>query len=110
MSILTPELKAAWIAALRSGQFEQGTAGLKTWDGKVCCLGVLGLIHPDFVSMAGSCKFLSWRFKCSNGFFTTSLPRSILPSSIQEELIHLNDGEQRPFPQIANWIEKNPEI
>jgi len=29
-----------WVAALRSGQYEQGKHCLKTADGKFCCLGV----------------------------------------------------------------------
>ena len=35
---MTPEQKQ-WIAALRSGAYEQGTEWLEK-DGKFCCLGV----------------------------------------------------------------------
>lgn len=34
-------VKALWLAALRSGDYEQGHGALKTVDGKYCCLGVL---------------------------------------------------------------------
>jgi hypothetical protein len=34
------EIKAQWVAALRSGEYEQGTGYLNA-DGKYCCLGVL---------------------------------------------------------------------
>lgn len=40
MSKMNPEIKAKWIAALRSGEYEQR----RTWlcvDGLYCCLGVL---------------------------------------------------------------------
>ena len=38
-SLLEPEFKAQWCAALRSGKYEQGTKNLLK-DGKYCCLGV----------------------------------------------------------------------
>lgn len=41
---LKPEVKAAWVTALRSGEYEQGTGCLnKLVDGeeRYCCLGVL---------------------------------------------------------------------
>jgi hypothetical protein len=37
---MNPEIKAQWVADLRSGEFEQGTGRLNR-DGKLCCLGVL---------------------------------------------------------------------
>jgi hypothetical protein len=35
------DIKAQWVAALRSGEFEQGKTALKTNEGSYCCLGVL---------------------------------------------------------------------
>lgn len=37
---MKPEIKAAWIAALRSGDYDQGREKLRTGD-QFCCLGVL---------------------------------------------------------------------
>lgn len=37
---LKPEIKAAWLTALRSGEYEQGRGALNR-GGKFCCLGVL---------------------------------------------------------------------
>ena len=37
---MNSEIKAAWVAALRSGEYEQGREYLSR-DGKFCCLGVL---------------------------------------------------------------------
>lgn len=37
---MNPEIKAKWVAALRSGEYEQGRGSLLR-DGKHCCLGVL---------------------------------------------------------------------
>ena len=36
-----------WIAALRSGKYEQGTGYLESSDGQFCCLGVLCAIAPN---------------------------------------------------------------
>jgi hypothetical protein len=40
------DIKAAWLAKLRSGEFAQGSGQLRTWDAdkkvwQYCCLGVL---------------------------------------------------------------------
>lgn len=41
------DLKAQWLAALRSGQYEQGRYVLRTPSNKYCCLGVLcDIIDP----------------------------------------------------------------
>ena len=37
---MNTEIKARWVAALRSGEFEQGKEYLNR-DGRMCCLGVL---------------------------------------------------------------------
>ena len=37
---MNPQIKAQWVADLRSGQYEQGNGYLNA-DGKLCCLGVL---------------------------------------------------------------------
>lgn len=45
---MNPELKAKWVAALRSGEFKQGEEALasKENDGSYtnCCIGVLGIV------------------------------------------------------------------
>jgi hypothetical protein len=38
---MNPEIKAKWVAALRSGRYEQGQHRLKSETGEYCCLGVL---------------------------------------------------------------------
>lgn len=37
---MNPEIKALWLAALRSGEYKQGRGALSS-DGEYCCLGVL---------------------------------------------------------------------
>lgn len=55
---MDPELKAEWIAALRSGEFRQGYGKLSqrnSWDdaSSYCCLGVLCEIKKDELIAAG---------------------------------------------------------
>jgi hypothetical protein len=40
MATMNAAVKAKWLEALRSGEYEQGMGALKK-DGKYCCLGVL---------------------------------------------------------------------
>lgn len=49
---MDPEIKARWVAALRSGEYRQGRGALCTpsVDGDLyCCLGILASLHPDIV-------------------------------------------------------------
>lgn len=38
---MNPEIKAKWLAALRSGEYKQGRGYLQNGKGEFCCLGVL---------------------------------------------------------------------
>jgi hypothetical protein len=47
MSKMNPEVKARWVAALRSGKYAQGAGALRKGD-CFCCLGVLcDVLDPD---------------------------------------------------------------
>ena len=41
------EIKAKWVAALRSGEYTQGYGRLRDSDNKFCCLGVLCNLHAQ---------------------------------------------------------------
>jgi len=41
---MNPEIKQAWVAALRSGEYKQGVGQLNE-NGDMCCLGVLCDLH-----------------------------------------------------------------
>lgn len=41
MTKMNPEVKAKWLAALRSGEYKQTTNKLHDASGEMCCLGVL---------------------------------------------------------------------
>jgi len=40
-------IKQQWLAALRSGEYDQGRDRLRTDDGAFCCLGVLCDLHAN---------------------------------------------------------------
>ena len=49
--IMNPDVKAKWVAALRSGEYEQGRVYLHDEDDRYCCLGVLCAIAPATVNV-----------------------------------------------------------
>lgn len=52
--ILKPEIKASWLEALRSGEYQQGKSCLRTDDDKFCCLGVLCDLYDKQLVANGS--------------------------------------------------------
>jgi len=104
--------KEIWVAALRSGDFEQGIGALCR-NGKYCCLGVAYdvLIDGDWIQK-------------KDGDWAIPIPRTdtgdhgFLPHHIREkigisedmmiDLAHMNDCRQ-PFKYIASYIEMNIE-
>lgn len=106
------ELKKAWIKALRSGEYKQGTNFLCA-EGKYCCLGVLADISLDtYWTISKSASFFAgrevWRIRYSTEFFSDKILKKLeLSSHDQGILTELNDSRRWSFKKIANWIEKN---
>lgn len=109
--MMNPEDKARWVAALRSGEYKQATGQLRTRDNKHCCLGVcLDVLRPshwtrnsaqdEWADLDGDADLLNYETGVDIG----------LAEGIQEELATMNDDLAMPFTEIADWIEKNPEI
>jgi len=73
-SHLSPEDKALWIAALRSGQFRQGKFCLQPAKDTYCCLGVLNCLVPEEKQADPGNSYLSF-----------------LPKEIQRPLAGAND-------------------
>ena len=115
---LDPEVKEKWLAALRSGEYEQGDGQL-CYNGKFCCLGVLNdvldLGYPeDYGYLTGSHPDVRIKLKEKYGVdlgwgelaLLTGEPALILPEDIQSELAHMNDCG-RTFDEIADYIERH---
>ena len=95
------KLKADWIAALRSGEFKQ-TRG-RMFDGEgYCCLGVLCKVAGCTVVLGSTDRD---RENAENYDFVeraTPIDRT--------DLSQKNDIEMLTFPQIADWLEANPDV
>lgn len=101
---MTDEFKTRWLAALRSGDYAQGTGALRH-DGRHCCVGVaLDLLDP---SRWHGCDWGA----CDSG----SLPRhhgdplqlgGHKPWTVENQLASMND-DGVSFGGIADWIEAN---
>lgn len=95
------ELKAKWIAALRSGEYKQATGMLRD-EGCYCCLGVLAVVQDAPASFFE-------RHACSIGPSQSDAaewPTHWIPLATASTLSEMNDGGA-DFPSIADHIEKN---
>lgn len=111
---MKPELKAKWVAALRSGKYEQVQGQLRyTKDGKhsYCCLGVL-----CDVSGEGTWDRTSYDIDTEDIEGITSLDGQLdglgqrmfgITAPQEETLIAMNDEHKASFAEIADYIEAN---
>jgi hypothetical protein len=114
---MNQEIKAKWVAALRSGEYKQSVGYLKRDDG-FCCLGVLSDVHakeggPQWEHAGSGIQevercggyppqvTLNWA-----EFAETSLvPGLLTREGDGEGLVSLNDSGEFTFSQIADVIE-----
>lgn len=111
---MTPELKARWVEALRSGEYKQGKGALKGQDHcgtmRYCCLGVLA----EVAGMRGirdhewgdDTKFVAtYRFGGSSAMLSSDHLASMrLAEPTAVRLAQMNDGGDS-FDKIADKIE-----
>lgn len=97
---MEPELKAKWVAALRSGTIEQADGVLCDPAGKMCCLGVLReIIEPGA------------RYEDEKTIRLAEGHEAGLTSDQRLDLADMNDGHgpfsgnRQTFAQIADYIE-----
>jgi hypothetical protein len=92
------ELRAKWVAALRSGEFEQHRRSLcDDTRSAFCCLGVLAVIKdPNAYLHENEGDFDPY----------LEIDRMIGGRRQRQELVNLNDKEGKSFPEIADWIEQ----
>lgn len=86
------ELKAKWVKKLRSGEYQQGQNYL-FFDGKFCCLGVLG-------DVCGVPRDLMYELGVGP-------VADLIDSDTRGVLIGMNDVDFKTFEEIAQWIETN---
>lgn len=105
---MNPELKAAWLTALRSGEYKQGHNLLRRDKNNttvICCLGVL-----CDISHSGQWDEYNWYW--INGIRS----QTILPAPLQDiahisletaDLLAVMNDSGKSFAEIADYIEAN---
>jgi hypothetical protein len=99
--MLPKSLKDAWVAALRSGAYQQGQQYLKC-DGKYCCLGVLAEILEIDLNQYSPTVLKTYAL---SPLKDNNVPQ-ILNSAVPKALARLNDSSV-PFSEIADIIEEH---
>jgi hypothetical protein len=115
------ELKDKWLAALRSGNYQQTTDSLHK-DGAYCCLGVLCTVagadmsrqQRSFVDYEGEgvvTEPAAWidekNYTDDEELGPLLLSRFGIGNKVENALVTMNDTEKRDFTEIADWIEKH---
>lgn len=112
---MDPEVKARWVAALRSGEYKQGCGQLRGCDDDFCCLGVLCDLYAKEAGLEWS-NDLMWdredALPCAEVCIWAGLPHED-PFAGKVRLSAWNDGaphlntKAHTFLQIADLIEKH---
>lgn len=115
---MNQEIKAKWIADLRSGKFPQTRGALNQLEASTvgdppvgfCCLGVLceQAVSAGLIAKREMSIFADYGPHSS----VSSLPVMVrtwagIDSATENTLIDMNDGARSSFAEIADWIEAN---
>ena len=111
---MNPIVKAAWVAALRSNEYQQGRVYLRNRVNQFCCLGVLCDLHAKATSTEWeTAAGLPEKYLDS----LANLPAAVMKwSGITTQLgqlpngrtlSSLNDDDKLSFAAIADIIEEN---
>lgn len=101
---LPKEFKNKWVAALRSGAYEQGQERLKRGSA-YCCLGVACVV-AGVKKIHGNMTFIPHKDHDDDGAFNL-VPDSIrCESRTSSKLAGMND-DGCSFGEIADWIDEN---
>ena len=118
------DVKAKWVAALRSGDYKQGTGTLLNEKNEYCCLGVLAqVVDPERVGWhvpsmiygtrlflnddLGEGKNADLEQRTAAQYALMGDPMSITMSRI---LATLNDSWRHDFNAIADYIEGSADL
>ena len=127
MSIMNPDEKAKWVAALRSGQYKQGRDALFNIEqNSFCCLGVLlvavaqrPLNKSEHYYLHDGNEFnLSHELQVALGSSNDGRTLSTIKKTYREanfdtvpeyspSIVGALESVRSNFNQIADWIEKN---
>jgi len=110
---MNPEIKAKWVAALRSGEYVQGRGALRRDDNTYCCLGVLCDLHAKetgepWERPPGD----AYNYHAKGAYLPplvvewAGLYNSLGPSFEGVGVVDMNDGGDS-FEKIADFIEQH---
>lgn len=102
---MDPDAKAAWLEALRSGQYTQDTGALFTGRGH-CCLGVLCEVQGVTALRGEDRRFYVFS---DDDMLTDDIPLGWrgIGRPANTYLVHMNDYLGKSFLDIADWIDAN---
>lgn len=107
---LPEDFKAKWIAALRSGQYHQGTGSLyDDFSDSYCCLGVAGVVCGMTKDELKDRVFVGPNepdYARPNELFPSILIHPSLEDDLSLVLSRMND-DGKSFSEIADYIETN---
>ena len=112
---LSKEHFDGWLAALRSGDYKQGTGNLHTEEKGVhsyCCLGVLCEVQQirKIAYTSHDADRTAYAYGDEGEGKLAYYPGNLAvpppwENDVTVELMHLNDNKKRSFNEIADWIE-----
>lgn len=98
------DLKAKWIEALRSGEYEQASGQLRL-DGAYCCLGVLCEVAGIPINESGDGVGNGFRYDYDPIYYLVGGRDASIECSLR------NDGgasmKRHSFAELADYIEAN---
>ncbi len=103
------ELKTKWVTALRSGEYKQGKARLRTQGDEFCCLGVLcEILAPSrWTLMDEGSPHRYWQHGIGESFpDDVANEEAGLDVKEGEYLANMNDTGSS-FAEIADYIDQN---
>lgn len=111
MQKMNPEIKAKWVAALRSGEYEKGANRLRDKDNNFCCLGVLCNLHAQAHPEIAAQQTCRTHYMGATGFPPNEVivwagidTTMVSIYGLRDRLANHND-DGRTFAEIADAIE-----
>ena len=103
--MMNPTVKAKWIAALRSGEYQQGQYALRTPDNKFCCLGVLcDVVDP---TKWGHDYSYSYDGNWDDVLIPSGLSSELGIGFATQDILSKKNDDGYSFNEIAEWVEEN---
>jgi hypothetical protein len=105
---MNQQIKEKWVAALRSGDYMQGTHQLRTTDDRYCCLGVLCDINAKETGQGWDIEADKAPMYGGSAVAATEIIRDWagMSSKQHSDCVTMNDITGYTFNQIADHVEE----